>query len=101
MKNKLGFLDFSNTKERCKEDVPFNVDYIISELLTFGTQKKQVLNTRSEKKTHSAIKNDIENVQNENNVFSDQKNNSTKNVPSLGTLPANSNCTRNQRRMVC
>ena len=101
MKNKLGFLDFSNTKERCKEDVPFNVDYIISELLNFGNQKKQVLKARSEKKTHSAIKNDIENVQNENNVLSDQKNNSTKNVPFLGDFPANSNCTRNQRRMVC
>ena len=43
MKNKLGFLDFSNTKEKNDDEEPFNVDLIIKALLDFAkeTEKRQ------------------------------------------------------------
>ena len=100
MKNKLGFLDFTNTKERCKEEIPFNVDYIIRELLNFGNHKKDESKSRTEKMTNSDIKNDIENVQNENNIIGDHEDNSMKNDHSLGDFKANTDCSKNQRRMV-
>ena len=100
MKNKLGFLDFTNTKERCKEEIPFNVDYIIRELLNFGNHKKDESKSRTEKMTNSDIMNDIENVQNENNIIGDHDDNSMKNDHSLGDFKANTDCSKNQRRMV-
>ena len=110
MKNKLRFLDFSNTKEKCKEeDVAFNVDYLIKELLDFGKSQKQDFKSGKDKKPKSTNLNDENIVPNDIYVPDEYKdvslvkknsNSSLKSIPSTVDLESSSKLPRKERKMV-
>ena len=90
MKNKLGFLDFSNTKEKNDDNKPLDIDLIIKELLDFGneTARKQFKSVKYKKKKGSAQSdNDISvpvtNNSKDNNISSRQSTSDVK----TGTKP--------------
>lgn len=101
MKNKLGFLDFSNTKEKCKEeDVAFNVDYLIKELLDFGKSQKQDFKSGKDKKPKSTNLNDENIVPNDIYVPDEYKDVSLKKIPSTVDLESSSKLPGKERKMV-
>ena len=101
MKNMLGFLDFSNTKEKCKEeDVAFNVDYLIKELLDFGKSQKQDFKSGKDKKPKSTNLNDENIVPNDIYVPDEYKDVSLKKIPSTVDLESSSKLPGKERKMV-
>ena len=101
MKKKLGFLDFSNTKEKCKEeDVAFNVDYLIKELLDFGKSQKQDFKSGKDKKPKSTNLNDENIVPNDIYVPDEYKDVSLKKIPSTVDLESSSKLPGKERKMV-
>ena len=101
MKNKLRFLDFSNTKEKCKEeDVAFNVDYLIKELLDFGKSQKQDFKSGKDKKPKSTNLNDENIVPNDIYVPDEYKDVSLKKIPSTVDLESSSKLPGKERKMV-
>ena len=101
MKNKFGFLDFSNTKEKCKEeDVAFNVDYLIKELLDFGKSQKQDFKSGKDKKPKSTNLNDENIVPNDIYVPDEYKDVSLKKIPSTVDLESSSKLPGKERKMV-
>ena len=59
MKTKLGFLDFSHTKEKNVTEEPLDVDLLIKELLDFATETERKSAKRVKDKNKEAIsKND-------------------------------------------
>ena len=101
MKNKLGFLDFSNTKDKCTEDIPFNVDYIIKELLEFGNFHKNNLKTMKTKQTSSTNFLEVNNDTTEIYVPDEYKKDSSENIQSPVNSKSRSDFVRKDRRMVC
>ena len=101
MKNKLGIFDFSNTKEKCKEDdTPFNVDYLIKELLEFGKHQKEDFKSRKDKKTKSTKLNDENIVPNDIYVPDEYKKDSLTNIQSTVDHESPTKFPRKERRMV-
>ena len=101
MKNKLGFLEFSNTKEKCEEDdIPFNVDYLIKELLDFGENQKEDFKTRKDKKTKSTKLNDENIVPNDIYVPDEYKKDSLTNIQPTVDHESPTKISRKDRRMV-
>ena len=97
----LGFLDFSNTKEKCKEeDVAFNVDYLIKELLDFGKSQKQDFKSGKDKKPKSTNLNDENIVPNDIYVPDEYKDVSLKKIPSTVDLESSSKLPGKERKMV-
>ena len=101
MKTKLGFLDFSNSKDKLTEDVPFNVDYIIKELLEFGNYHNQDFRSHKEKKSGSSTSLDVSGNKNDIYVPDEYKENSSENTQSPVDPKRRSNFARKDRRMVC
>ena len=101
MKNKLGFLDFSNSKDKLTEEVPFNVDYIIKELLEFGNYHNQDSRSHKEKKSGSSTSLDVSGNKNDIYVPDEYKENSSENTQSPVDPKRRSNFSRKDRRMVC
>ena len=101
MNNKLGFLDFSNSKDKLTEDVPLNVDYIIKELLDFGNYQNQDFKSHKGKKSFSSTSLEVSKNKNDIYVPDEYKENSSENIQSPVDPKRRSNFARNDRRMVC
>ena len=101
MKNKLGFLDFSNSKDKLTEEVPFNVDYIIKELLEFGNYHNQDFKSHKEKKSVSSTSLDVSKNKNDIYVPDEYKENSSENIQSPAHPKRRPNFSRKDSRMVC
>ena len=97
----MGFLDFANTKEKSKEEeIPFNVDYLIKELLDFGKNQKEDFKTRKDKKAKSSKSNDENTVPIDIYVPDEYKDASLTNIQSTVDHESPSKFRRKERRMV-